>query len=101
MCWLDLARTVEQWDNPGVTNDPPSRDPLLGTILEDRYEIIEQVGRGGMSTVYRARQLRMDRDVAIKLLRHDRPMSDGAIGRFQREARVASLLKHPMGCACV
>ena len=72
-----------------------SNDPLVGTILEDRYQILERIGRGGMSTVYRARQLRMERDVAIKLLRQDRPISKSAIGRFQREAKVASLLKHP------
>ena len=83
-----------KWDNPRVT-EPPSSDPLVGTVLEDRYQILERIGRGGMSTVYRARQLRMERDVAIKLLRQDKPITTSAIGRFQREAKVASLLKHP------
>ena len=72
-----------------------SRDPLIGTILEERYRIEERIGRGGMGTVYRARQLRMERDVAIKVLRQDLPRSRTAKGRFEREARVASKLKHP------
>ncbi len=70
-------------------------DPLLGTILEDRYRIEERIGRGGMGTVYRAQQLRMERDVAIKVLRQDLPRSRTAKGRFEREARVASKLRHP------
>ena len=94
VCPFDGAVTVE---SPAVLEverlDEP--DPLLGTVFESRYKIEECIGRGGMAVVYRALQLRMKRDVAIKVLRRDLPLSRRTMGRFGREARVMSLLKHP------
>ncbi|MFT7622814.1 MAG: serine/threonine protein kinase/formylglycine-generating enzyme required for sulfatase activity [Myxococcota bacterium] len=69
---------------------------LTGKVIDGRYELREPIGRGGMGVVYRARQLRMDRDVAVKLLQPDAPIpTKRAVGRFEREARVASKLQHP------
>ena len=66
---------------------------LVGTQLGS-YHILEEVGRGGMATVYRARQESMDRDVAIKIIQ--RGLSDpAAVQRFQREARLIARLEHP------
>ena len=59
------------------------------------YRIVNRLGSGGMGNVYRARDTRLGRDVAIKVL-HDRLASDPErIGRFRREARVAASLNHP------
>lgn len=58
------------------------------------YEVIEQVGVGGMATVYRARQVSIDRDVALKLISGERERSADAIQRFQREARLIARLEH-------
>jgi eukaryotic-like serine/threonine-protein kinase len=59
------------------------------------YEILDDLGAGGMGVVYRAHDTRLDRDVAIKILPTDRPLSETARKRFQREALAASALNHP------
>ncbi len=80
---------------------PPSRDaplepdPMLGRRLSDRYRIDGLVARGGMSRVYRARDERLERDVAVKVLAP--PYSDDPAysDRFLGEARAAASLSHP------
>jgi eukaryotic-like serine/threonine-protein kinase len=64
-------------------------------MLLDQFRIEEVLGAGGMGTVYRARQLSLDRDVAIKILHADLANHPDAVRRFQREARVATALDHP------
>ena len=66
----------------------------LVSALSDRYEIGDQIGRGGMATVYTARDLKHNRTVAIKVLR---PELAAALGteRFLREIQVAARLRHP------
>jgi len=59
------------------------------------YEILDDLGAGGMGVVYRAHDTRLGRDVAIKILPTDRPLSETAHKRFQREALAASALNHP------
>src|SRR5579863_8080426 len=59
------------------------------------YEILDDLGAGGMGVVYRAHDTRLDRDVAIKVLPTDRPLSETARKRFQRKALAASALNHP------
>jgi len=70
-------------------------DPMLGRTLEGRYTITARLGSGSMGTVYRARQHAMGREVAIKILRGDRAVDEGAKARFFREARANSLLASP------
>jgi serine/threonine protein kinase/Flp pilus assembly protein TadD len=59
------------------------------------YDILDDLGAGGMGVVYRAHDTRLERDVAIKVLPTDRPLSETARKRFQREALAASALNHP------
>jgi len=59
------------------------------------YEILGVVGSGGMGVVYRARDTRLDRQVAIKVLPPDIASSDTAIARFEREARAVAAISHP------
>jgi eukaryotic-like serine/threonine-protein kinase len=67
---------------------------LIGTTL-GRYEILEELGHGGMATVYRARDPRLERDVALKVIhRHLRDNPEIA-ERFRHEARAVAKLKHP------
>src|SRR5262245_24011029 len=68
--------------------------PRLQAALHDRYEVDREIGRGGMATVFSARDVRMDRDVAIKVLHPDLAAALGA-ERFQREIQIAGHLTHP------
>ncbi|MFT3887292.1 MAG: Stk1 family PASTA domain-containing Ser/Thr kinase [Arachnia sp.] len=70
-------------------------DPLVGQVLDDRYEIVAKVARGGMATVYRARDLRLSRQVALKVMRSDLGEDDEFAAKFDREARAAAVLSHP------
>jgi serine/threonine-protein kinase len=66
----------------------------LERALSDRYAIQRELGAGGMATVYLARDLKHDRDVALKVLRPDVAASVGS-GRFLHEIRIAARLQHP------
>jgi len=61
----------------------------------DRYEIISPLGAGGMGEVYLARDTRLERKIALKLLLEDRTKDDQRVLRFEQEARAASALNHP------
>jgi eukaryotic-like serine/threonine-protein kinase len=63
------------------------------------YEIVGAVGAGGMGEVYRARDTRLEREVAVKVLSRDLTSSEIARARFQREARMIAGLHHPHICA--
>src|SRR5713101_3056259 len=67
---------------------------VIGRRLS-HYDVLADLGAGGMGVVYRAHDTRLDRDVAIKVLPTDRPLSQTARRRFQREAMAASALNHP------
>ncbi len=64
-------------------------------VLGDRYQLQDPIGRGGMATIYRARDLRMDRAVAVKVLREVYSTDPKFVRRFQVEAKAASALQHP------
>ncbi len=68
---------------------------MLGTVLLKRYEVIEQIGTGRFSVVYKARQLLMNRLVAIKSLKRDLLDEKEVVQRFKKEARALSRLRHP------
>ncbi|AYC29198.1 Stk1 family PASTA domain-containing Ser/Thr kinase [Paenisporosarcina cavernae] len=68
---------------------------LIGKRISDRYKIMEMIGGGGMSNVYLAHDMILDRDVAIKILRYDFSNEEDLHRRFQREALSATSLHHP------
>src|SRR5688572_9467659 len=74
---------------------PGAIDPLLGKILVDRFEVIERIGEGGMGVVYRARQISVDRPVAIKVLNAQVAGDPTWVQRFINEAKACSKLQHP------
>jgi serine/threonine protein kinase len=82
------------------TPTPPSlhllsERELVSTVLADDYEILEELGRGGMAIVYRAREKTLDREVAIKVLPTRLAIDQGFVERFEHEARTAAKLEHP------
>ena len=67
---------------------------MIGTKLADRYEILSELGRGGMGVVYRAKDPVLNRDVAVKLIPPGNLTKD-AEERFQREAQIVAQMDHP------
>jgi serine/threonine-protein kinase len=73
-------------------------DPLVGRLVDGRYQVLSRIARGGMATVYLALDRRLDREVALKVMHPH--LAEGASGadfvaRFRREARTAARLTHP------
>ena len=66
-----------------------------GEIIDENFKILGLLGKGGMGVVYRALQISMEREVAIKLLNSSFAQDAQAVGRFLREAKGASRLNHP------
>jgi len=66
-----------------------------GTIVNDAYRIVRQIGEGAMGGIYEARQLRLDKRVAIKVLARELAVNGEALLRFHREAEITSQLGHP------
>ncbi len=80
-------------DKPSSMGDP--RLELLGEVIEDRYEITETLGKGGMSVVFKARDRRLKKMVAVKVLMPHLSVDALSVQRFQQEATAASHLDHP------
>ena len=70
-------------------------DAIIGRLIDGRYEVLHRVARGGMATVYRAVDRRLDREVAVKVMHAHLAESEDFITRFRREARAAARLSHP------
>ena len=88
---------------PRLRGEGWGEGPLLGhgkQMLEagarlGSYEIVASIGAGGMGEVYRAKDLKLGRDVAIKILREDLALDPERLRRFEQEAHAASSLNHP------
>ena len=88
-CGLDLGATPIQGERELSDLD------LVRQELRDEYDIVEELGRGGMAIVFKARERQLDRDVAIKVLPFSLAFDKEFVERFQREARTSAKLEHP------
>jgi eukaryotic-like serine/threonine-protein kinase len=88
-CPFDGEKLIEQ------TLNQSTLDPLLGVIVDDRYEVLAVVGEGGMGRVYRVRHRRLGRSFALKALRADLAREPVLADRFIQEARAAAVVTHP------
>lgn len=75
--------------------DEQPQDPLLGWVLDGRYQVISQLGRGGMGTVYLAEDTRLRRKCALKVLHPGLTAERAHIERFLREAQTIAQFEHP------
>ncbi|MBR5260749.1 MAG: Stk1 family PASTA domain-containing Ser/Thr kinase [Oscillospiraceae bacterium] len=75
--------------------DNNSMDKYIGQLLDNRYEILEVIGQGGMAVVYKAKCHLLNRYVAIKILRDDMAADTEFKERFQKEAQAVAMLSHP------
>lgn len=67
----------------------------LGMIIGDRYEVLEKIGTGGMSDVYKAKDHKLNRFVAVKILKQEFSENDNFVSKFRVEAQAAAGLMHP------
>jgi serine/threonine-protein kinase len=84
--------------NPSASSGTTPKDvpdPLVGRVVGGKFSIESELGQGAMGTVYRARQVTLDKTVAIKVLNRDLATDANFADRFSREAKAASRLDHP------
>lgn len=67
---------------------------MISKVLNNRYEIIELIGRGGMAYVYKAKDRKLNRYVAVKVLREEYTENEQFIKKFDRESQAAAGLSH-------
>jgi serine/threonine protein kinase len=91
-CGLDLMATTPVH---AIATGALQETDLVREALAAEYEIIEELGRGGMALVFRARDRQLEREVAIKVLPFSLAFDAEFVERFQREARTAAQLEHP------
>src|ERR1700759_2396976 len=72
-----------------------AEQPVRRMIAGGKYEIVRPLGEGGMGTVYEARQVTMDRMVALKLILPGAQASKDAAARFEREMKLTARIEHP------
>jgi len=92
-CGLDLTATTPV----GAIKESPEMTEIemVRKELEKEYEVIDELGRGGMAIVFKAKETELDREVAIKVLPFSLAFDKEFVERFQREARTSAKLEHP------
>jgi serine/threonine-protein kinase len=80
---------------PVVDDLDDDETTVIGDVVDGRYRLLEVVGRGGMGTVFRAEQMLLGREMALKVLPHEQLQDRRLVSRFKREAQAMSRLSSP------
>lgn len=91
----DVNKTPPDVNSAIPVGSPTGTDYLIGTTIDARYVIESRIARGGMATVYRAKDTRLDRPVALKIMYPHLAESQDFVTRFRHEAKSAAKLAHP------
>lgn len=94
-CGQEFTGEITVCPDDGMVLAPIISEDLVGTVLENKYEILEKIGSGGMGAVYKARHQLMHRVVAIKVVLAQLSANSSTLKRFAQEARASSQLNHP------
>jgi len=97
-CGTNLTFSEEISVSQTKTLQTPAQNLFTGKTFADRYQLIEELGRGGMGVVYRAHDTKLKRTVALKFLPLELTHIPQVIERFMREAQAAAALDHPHIC---
>jgi serine/threonine protein kinase len=76
-----------------MSQDPPDKDPLIGSVVDRRYKVLKRLGVGGMGIVYKVEHSYLNKFFALKVMRTTKDETDRK--RFEQEARLASQIRHP------
>ena len=94
-CNRQFTGIVKACPHDGAALVPLARDPMIGTCLMGKYDIIDVIGHGGMGVVYKGRQVLMERTVAIKMLQSQHIADSQSVQRFLREGKASCRMNHP------
>jgi serine/threonine protein kinase len=94
-CGSDLPTSLMVGPVPATSPEKDELRDRLQAALGAGFELGARLGEGGFGVVYRARDVRLRRDVAVKLLRRELVTSEGFVERFEREAQALAALRHP------
>src|SRR3954471_22787760 len=90
----DVKNAVQRASSPGPVDDPDYR-ARLGAALGGSYVVDAMIGQGGFGRVYSGRDVRLDRAVAIKVIRPELAGASAFLDRFRREAMAMAKFRHP------
>lgn len=94
-CKQEFSGEITNCPHDGTMLTPVSSEPVAGSIIAGKYEVLSVVGGGAMGLVYKARHTLMKRIVAVKVLRPNMALDETTVSRFQKESEALSVLDHP------
>jgi serine/threonine protein kinase/tetratricopeptide (TPR) repeat protein len=97
-CATQLLFADETLEGHTATLSNPMPDIMRGSVLSDRYEIIEEIGKGGMGKVYKAYDRDVDENIAMKIIRPEIASNTEIIARFQNELKTTRKIAHRNVC---
>ena len=95
---LPASGSQRKSSNSATTTSSGQGSFISGTVLDGRYRIVALLGRGGMGEVYKAEDLKLDHEVALKFLPESVAQDDAALARFRTEVRIARQVTHQNVC---